>query len=132
MSWLPACVSAVKESNCLIVLAGAGLGADSGLPTFRDKEGFWRAYPPAAKAGKQFSECSNPKMFVQDARAAWGFFGQCVNCLICPPNELTCCVVDITSTKRPFLIADMKFFDDGQWRRSKGTLCLLQTWMDIS
>jgi len=28
----------------LIVAAGAGLGVDSGLPDFRGKDGFWKAY----------------------------------------------------------------------------------------
>ena len=34
--------------NCsgLLIGAGAGMGVDSGLPDFRGKEGFWRAYPP--------------------------------------------------------------------------------------
>ena len=34
--------------NCsgLLIGAGAGMGVDSGLPDFRGKDGFWRAYPP--------------------------------------------------------------------------------------
>jgi NAD-dependent SIR2 family protein deacetylase len=36
---------AIHQSNCLIITAGAGMGVDSGLPDFRGKEGFWKAYP---------------------------------------------------------------------------------------
>ena len=35
----------IDQADALIVAAGAGMGIDSGLPDFRGKEGFWRAYP---------------------------------------------------------------------------------------
>lgn len=30
---------AIKNANCVMITAGAGLGVDSGLPDFRGKEG---------------------------------------------------------------------------------------------
>jgi NAD-dependent SIR2 family protein deacetylase len=36
---------AIQEADAIIILAGAGMGVDSGLPDFRGKEGFWKAYP---------------------------------------------------------------------------------------
>ncbi len=35
---------AIQEADAIIILAGAGMGVDSGLPDFRGKEGFWKAY----------------------------------------------------------------------------------------
>ena len=39
---------AIREADALLILAGAGMGVDSGLPDFRGSEGFWCAYPPLA------------------------------------------------------------------------------------
>ena len=36
----------IHSCSALLIGAGAGMGVDSGLPEFRGKEGFWRAYPP--------------------------------------------------------------------------------------
>jgi NAD-dependent SIR2 family protein deacetylase len=35
----------IAEADALLITAGAGMGVDSGLPDFRGREGFWRAYP---------------------------------------------------------------------------------------
>ena len=42
------CISPRHRSpaESFIITAGAGMGVDSGLPDFRGKEGFWKAYPP--------------------------------------------------------------------------------------
>jgi hypothetical protein len=34
-----------SQADGLLITAGAGMGVDSGLPDFRGKNGFWRAYP---------------------------------------------------------------------------------------
>jgi len=36
----------LEEADALLITARAGMGVDSGLPDFRGKEGFWKAYPP--------------------------------------------------------------------------------------
>ncbi|MRJ02171.1 MAG: NAD-dependent deacetylase [Epsilonproteobacteria bacterium] len=51
------------------------MGVDSGLPDFRGKEGFWRAYPIAKKLGLSFAELANPIWFHQDPQLAWAFYG---------------------------------------------------------
>lgn len=35
----------ILANDALIITAGAGMSADSGLPTFRGNQGFWKAYP---------------------------------------------------------------------------------------
>lgn len=51
------------------------MGVDSGLPDFRGGEGFWRAYPPYARLGLNFSELADPEHFADDPELAWGFYG---------------------------------------------------------
>lgn len=70
-----AAVRALATGEALIVTAGAGLGVDSGLPDFRGPEGFWRAYPAAARLGLRFAELANPRWFDTDPTLAWGFYG---------------------------------------------------------
>lgn len=66
---------AIKEAEFLLITAGAGMGVDSGLPDFRGKEGFWRAYPIARKLGLSFAELANPVWFEEDPHLAWAFYG---------------------------------------------------------
>lgn len=63
---------AIAEADALLIGAGAGMGVDSGLPDFRDQEGFWKAYPPFR--GRSFASMSNPAWFDHDPEQAWGFF----------------------------------------------------------
>ena len=35
----------LKESDALLICAGAGMGVDSALPDCRGDEGCWRTYP---------------------------------------------------------------------------------------
>ncbi len=65
----------LRESDALLITAGAGMGVDSGLPDFRGNEGFWNAYPPYRKLGRSFVEMANPEGFRCDPSFAWGFYG---------------------------------------------------------
>ena len=40
------------EADVVLVATGAGMGVDSGLPDFRGRDGFWRAYPALGRAGR--------------------------------------------------------------------------------
>ncbi len=66
---------AIVAAEALVICAGAGMGVDSGLPDFRGDEGFWQAYPPAAKLGLSFVNLANPAWFDRDPTLAWGFYG---------------------------------------------------------
>ena len=46
----------IDQADGLIVAAGAGMGADSGLPDFRGPEGFCQAYPALGHAGLGFMD----------------------------------------------------------------------------
>ena len=34
-------VKLIENADCIIVLAGAGMSVDSGIPAYRGKDGFW-------------------------------------------------------------------------------------------
>jgi len=59
--------------------SGAGMGVDSGLPDFRGKEGFWKAYPALARANMCFTRIPNPASFTCNPELAWGFYGHRLN-----------------------------------------------------
>lgn len=65
----------VSQADGLLVTAGAGIDVDSGLPDFRGDAGFWKAYPPLARAGIRFVEIASPASFADSPEQAWGFYG---------------------------------------------------------
>ncbi len=67
----------VHAAEALIITAGAGMSVDSGLPDYRGKEGFWKAYPLLKKKDMNLQQICNPEWFVRDPQFAWGFFGHC-------------------------------------------------------
>ncbi|KNC46576.1 silent information regulator protein Sir2 [Thecamonas trahens ATCC 50062] len=75
LSSIEEALGALKRAAAVFVMAGAGMGCDSGLPAFRTPDGFWKAYPPFAARGLEFHEVSTPKWFDEDPTMAWGFFG---------------------------------------------------------
>lgn len=72
---LEAAAKAITQADALLVTAGAGMGVDSGLPDFRGKDGFWKAYPALGRAGLGFSQIASPGAFESDPTRAWGFYG---------------------------------------------------------
>lgn len=69
----------IKNADTIVITAGAGMGVDSGLPDFRGKSGFWKAYPPIEKLGLSFSEMANPVWFKHKPELAWAFYGHRLN-----------------------------------------------------
>lgn len=39
-------VLALRKAKRIVVFTGAGMSAESGIPTFRDTDGFWQRFPP--------------------------------------------------------------------------------------
>ena len=65
----------IAKAKGIIILAGAGMGVDSGLPDFRGDKGFWKAYPMYEQLGIGFVEAANPQHFEADPAFGWGFYG---------------------------------------------------------
>src|SRR6266853_79931 len=50
----------------VLVITGAGVSAESGIPTFRGKDGYWRNFDPAKLA--------TPEAFARDPKLVWKWY----------------------------------------------------------
>jgi NAD-dependent deacetylase len=57
-----------KLAGCdrVVVLTGAGISAESGVPTFRGQGGLWRQY--------RATDLATPEAFAEDSRLVWEFY----------------------------------------------------------
>ena len=62
--------------EALIITAGAGMSAESGLDPLWEKENLHYFFPPAKKKNIEFTELGQPKWFLIDPSFAWGFYGK--------------------------------------------------------
>jgi NAD-dependent deacetylase len=63
----------------ILVLTGAGISADSGVPTFRGPGGLWRDHRP--------EELATPEAFARDPRLVWEWYGwRRATIAACRPN----------------------------------------------
>lgn len=58
--------SALARARTVTALTGAGISAESGLPTFRGAGGLWRNYRP--------EELATPEAFARDPRMVWEWY----------------------------------------------------------
>ena len=58
----------INSSTHLLVLTGAGISAESGVPTFRDAGGLWE--------GHAIEDVASPEGFVRDPSLVWKFYSQ--------------------------------------------------------
>ncbi|MBN2544114.1 NAD-dependent deacylase [bacterium] len=58
--------NALLNSSNVVILTGAGISAESGVPTFRDKEGLWKKYRP--------EELANADAFMQNPQLVWEWY----------------------------------------------------------
>ena len=56
----------LASSRHLVILTGAGVSAESGVPTFRGAGGFWRTY--------QAQDLASPEAFQQNPSLVWEFY----------------------------------------------------------
>ena len=62
-----ALIEAVRRANRVLVLTGAGASAESGVPTFRDKQtGLWEKFDAL--------ELATPEAYRRDAALCWGWY----------------------------------------------------------
>lgn len=65
----------VDDADMLLIITGAGMGVDSGLPDFRGNQGFWNAYPALGRDRIDFYSMASPRSFREQPALAWGFYG---------------------------------------------------------
>ncbi len=59
-------IEVLQEASRVAVLTGAGISAESGIPTFRGEEGLWKKYRP--------EELATPAAFSQDPKLVWEWY----------------------------------------------------------
>jgi NAD-dependent deacetylase len=57
----------LTEASAICVLTGAGISAESGVPTFRGPGGLWRSHRP--------ENLATPEAFASDPRLVWEWYG---------------------------------------------------------
>lgn len=57
----------LSASPSVLVLTGAGISAESGVPTFRGAGGLWREFRP--------EDLATPEAFARDPRLVWEWYG---------------------------------------------------------
>src|SRR5271167_3741732 len=56
----------VRAAKSIAVLTGAGVSAESGIPTFRSNGGFWQQY--------RFEDLATPEAFHRDPKFVWTWY----------------------------------------------------------
>lgn len=56
----------ISNASSIAVLTGAGISADSGVPTFRGKDGLWRNY--------RAEDLATPRAFRENPRLVWEWY----------------------------------------------------------
>jgi NAD-dependent deacetylase len=63
---LPQARQWLRDARAVAVLTGAGISAESGVPTFRGPEGLWRQFRP--------EELATPEAFARDPLLVWEWY----------------------------------------------------------
>lgn len=63
---LEAARQAIRSANRIAVLTGAGVSAESGIPTFRSNGGFWQ--------NRRFEDLATPQGFARDPTFVWQWY----------------------------------------------------------
>ncbi|PLX70754.1 MAG: iron dicitrate transport regulator FecR [Denitrovibrio sp.] len=64
----------LSKSRTSLFLTSAGMSADSGIPTFRDREGYWRNFPVFRDKGLLPQQLASPQSFRTQAHHSWAFY----------------------------------------------------------
>jgi NAD-dependent deacetylase len=58
----------IRKGTRVLVLTGAGISAESGIPTFRDANGLWERH--------RVEDVATPRGFARDPRLVWRFYSE--------------------------------------------------------
>jgi NAD-dependent deacetylase len=73
------CATALRNGKRLAILTGAGVSAESGVPTFRASDGLWE--------GHRIEDVASPEGFDRNAKLVWEFYnGRRANLTRVSPN----------------------------------------------
>jgi NAD-dependent deacetylase len=88
---------AASTVNSIAVLTGAGISAESGVPTFRGKDGLWRNY--------RAEDLATPGAFRRDPRLVWEWYDWRRGLIgACEPNAAHHILVEMASRFEQFTL----------------------------
>jgi NAD-dependent deacetylase len=95
----PRVASAVRDAQRVAVLTGAGVSAESGVPTFRDAQsGLWAKYDPR--------ELATPEAFARNPGLVWDWYAARRDMLATvKPNAAHCALAELERRVPWFLLA---------------------------
>jgi NAD-dependent deacetylase len=102
-------IDKVKNASAVAVLTGAGISAESGIPTFRGQGGYWRNY--------KAEELATPEAFERDPQLVWEWYDMRRKiCSEAKPNSGHIVVADMERHYSKFLLITQNV--DGLHRRA--------------
>jgi NAD-dependent deacetylase len=88
----------------VFVITGAGVSAESGIPTFRGKDGYWRNLDPAKLA--------TPEAFARDPKLVWESYSERRRRIrAAQPNAAHQAIVKLAQNAREFLLVTQNVDD---------------------
>ncbi|HJT80659.1 MAG TPA: Sir2 family NAD-dependent protein deacetylase [Chthoniobacterales bacterium] len=88
----------------ILVITGAGISAESGIPTFRGKDGYWRNLDPAKLA--------TPEAFQRDPTLVWEWYRERrARIRSAQPNDAHLAVARLAKSCRDFLLVTQNVDD---------------------
>ncbi|MBN2620474.1 NAD-dependent deacylase [candidate division WOR-3 bacterium] len=90
-------IDILKKSRSLFVLTGAGISAESGIPTFRDADGLWKNYSA--------TDLATPDAFRKDPALVWEWYHWRQDIIRCAqPNTAHQALVAMENRMESFLL----------------------------
>lgn len=90
-------IKILKSSHSLFVLTGAGISAESGIPTFRGKDGLWKNYSA--------TDLATPEAFDRDPGLVWEWYHWRQSIILAAkPNPAHFVLVELEKKIKDFLL----------------------------
>lgn len=87
----------ISNASSIVVLTGAGISAESGVPTFRGREGLWNNFRP--------EQLATPSAFAHDPELVWNWYAWRRELIsTCDPNPGHHAIASMESSKRELVL----------------------------
>ena len=107
----------LRNARRVAVLTGAGVSAESGVPTFRGKDGLWKHYRP--------EDLATPDAFSRDPRLVWQWYNWRRGLVArAQPNRGHYALADLERTAREFTLITQNVDDLHEQAGSKNVVKL--------